>query len=146
MMLLGSKVSLSCFMTLMASSPNSSIKRSLFPRPTPCSPVHVPPTDMARLGGREREICVCNIAMVTNEGSLRFTSVTTPTKKGARVETNHIQAELGVCGFTGYIALLNMCSCPWIANLILCLGKTFLCVIAWFSFAPRYGTHGKIKL
>ena len=73
-MLLESKVSLSCFMTSMASSPNSSIKRSLLPRPTPCSPVHVPPTDMARLGRereRERERASfheCNIAMGTNQG------------------------------------------------------------------------------
>ena len=48
-MLFGSRVAFSCFITWMPTSPSSFSSTILLPRPTPCSPVHVPPTANDRL-------------------------------------------------------------------------------------------------
>lgn len=52
----GSSVALSCHMVSMPTVPTSSCSSCRLPSPMPCSPVHVPRSASARLGGRGREI------------------------------------------------------------------------------------------
>lgn len=52
----GSSVALSCHMVSMPTVPTSSCSSCRLPSPMPCSPVHVPRSASARLGGRGKEI------------------------------------------------------------------------------------------
>ncbi|MED6293977.1 hypothetical protein CHARACLAT_016136 [Characodon lateralis] len=59
----GSRLSLSPCMTWMARGPTSSQSSVLFPKPTPCSPVHVPSMANARLQKTEEKLRDLHILM-----------------------------------------------------------------------------------
>lgn len=55
----GSRASLRLCMTCIAMGPISSHSSALFPKPTPCSPVHVPSMARARLQGTQTMLLHC---------------------------------------------------------------------------------------